>query len=218
MELEGFYINLKTRTDRMNSFECLKKKYPFFKAIKRIDAIYSNYGPLGCSLSHVKCLNKLQNMFKNSKYVGIFEDDFEIINDTNYKSFLKNFKNIENKDWDLLTFTPLGIKSEIITDFDNYNFKRIYDTRTTTGYIIKREFITILLKQILYGAKILKYNKLNNASIRLLSSYKCDQIWKLLQSEYKFIYYKNIFAGQLSGYSNIEKRDINYNKKFLKQK
>ena len=63
MELKGFYINLKTRTDRMNSFECLKKKYPFFKAIKRIDAIYSNYGPLGCSLSHIKCLNKLQNIF-----------------------------------------------------------------------------------------------------------------------------------------------------------
>ena len=33
--------------------------------------------------------------------------------------------------------------------------------------------------------------------------YAIDQIWKLLQNDNTFLYYKHIFAGQLPGYSDI---------------
>ena len=44
-----------------------------------------------------------------------------------------------------------------------------------------------------------------------------DQWWKQLQSQYTFCYYKDIYAGQLVGYSNIENKHINYNERFLRQ-
>jgi hypothetical protein len=34
---------------------------------------------------------------------------------------------------------------------------------------------------------------------------------------YPFYYYKDIFAGQLIGWSNIEKRYVDYNDRFIKQ-
>ena len=47
--------------------------------------------------------------------------------------------------------------------------------------------------------------------------YAIDQIWKLLQNDNTFLYYKHIFAGQLPGYSDIEKRNTNYNIRYLEQ-
>ena len=44
-----------------------------------------------------------------------------------------------------------------------------------------------------------------------------DQYWKRLQTEYPFYYYSEIFAGQLVGWSNIEKRMVDYNDRFINQ-
>ena len=41
--------------------------------------------------------------------------------------------------------------------------------------------------------------------------YGIDQYWKKLQNDYKFYYYKDIFCGQLPGYSDIENKNVNYN-------
>ena len=38
--MEGFYINLKNRTDRKRHMEKLKQKYPIFKNIQRDIYIY----------------------------------------------------------------------------------------------------------------------------------------------------------------------------------
>ena len=43
-----------------------------------------------------------------------------------------------------------------------------------------------------------------------------DQCWKPLQLKSNFIYYHEIFAGQKPGYSDIEKKYVDYNQQFFR--
>ena len=54
--MNGFYINLKKRTDRNQHFEEKVKSRTFFSNVKRMDAIKYSNGAIGCGMSHLKCL------------------------------------------------------------------------------------------------------------------------------------------------------------------
>ena len=47
--------------------------------------------------------------------------------------------------------------------------------------------------------------------------YVADQIWKPIQLKTNWIYFHEIFAGQLPGYSDIENRTVDYNEDFINQ-
>lgn len=206
--MNGFYINLKHRDDRNNHILQLKNNNMFFKNITRFDAIYNKVYGVGCMESHIKCLELCLEL--NDNYYLIMEDDFVILNQTNFNKFVNDFETIKKLDWDILTLTPRGNTLQ-----HNYytKFHRIINTQTASGYIIKHNFITKLLP-ILYAA----LPKLKNAKNRTESHPYCiDQCWKTLQPNSIWLYYNDIYAGQLTGYSDIEKRNINYNQRFLDQ-
>ena len=92
----------------------------------------------------------------------------------------------------------------------NKNFHRIIDNQTTTGYIIKHNFISTLLP--VFEASV---SKLKNGGDP--NTWALDSCWKPLQLTRQFWYHNDIFAGQLPGYSDIEKRQVNYNKRFVMQ-
>jgi hypothetical protein len=118
------------------------------------------------------------------------------------------FENIKDLDvWDVIVLTPRG---NTVKDNTIPNFKRIVNNQTTTGYIIKTRMLPILIN-ILNESKQLQIKGVHKD----ISS--IDQYWKQMQLHYSFYYYKNIFAGQLVGYSNIEKRYVDYNDRFIKQ-
>jgi len=199
--VKGFYINLDHRTDRKEHFENLKIIYPFFKNIQRLSAIPETNGALGCCKSHIlalqKCLEYDDDVFM------ICEDDLLIFNNKNFTGFV-NTVDI-NADWDVLTLTPRG---DIIPNQNLPNdYIRINNNQTATCYMIKKKFIPILLNNLIEGKNALENNKDPG-------DHTNDQCWKRLQNEYKFYYYKHVFAGQLVGYSDIEKRNINYNHRF----
>jgi len=205
----GYYINLNHRTDRKEHFEKLKKENNFFKNVERMSAIYSKTYGVGCTLSHIKCLT---NFLKRSdKYYIIVEDDFCLLNKENFNNFIKHFDKIKNDDnWDIIVLTPRGItieKNKIS------NFHRIINNQTTTGYIIKHDFIPKLLS--VYKNAVVKLMKGYNGP--LPNPYCTDQCWKPLQKNSNFLYYKDIYGGQLPSYSDIENKIVNYNKRFLKQ-
>jgi glycosyl transferase, family 25 len=207
----GYYINLAERVDRKNHFEKLKTKYDFLENIERIEAIKNSNGAIGCGLSHIMALKKLKEIaIKDSlNFVCVFEDDFCILNDNIFLKFISDFKEIqENKEWDLIVLTPRGdtVQNESIN-----NFKRIKNNQTTTAYIIKTNMINILINNLSEAVKGLLYNYNQN-------EYSIDQYWKKIQEKYKFYYYYDIFAGQLPGYSSIEKKVVNYNYRYIKQK
>ena len=221
MTINGYYINLESRDDRKKHMENLIKETPFFSSVKRMDAIRSErYGALGCSLSHVKALNLLlQQCSKDDKYIIILEDDFEIIDNENFDKFVESFDKIkDDKNWDLITLTPKGGNNYDEFELKSYGFERIYNSQTTTGYIIKKNFIKNLISQIYFGIQKMTYGllKMKNISNLNLSPYHCDNIWKPLQLKYKFMYYSAIFGSQIDSYSDIEKKNVSYRRQFLK--
>tara|TARA_B100001540_G_scaffold316837_1_gene347787 strand:+ start:6355 stop:6978 length:624 start_codon:yes stop_codon:yes gene_type:complete len=204
--MEGFYINLKHRTDRNQHMEKLKEKYPIFKNIQRFNAFLDNRYGVGCSRSHIEALKLL--LSKNQPYYLILEDDFFILNEDNFNCFIQDFEKIKNNpDWDMIVLTPRGKTTK-----KNYmeNFHKIVEHQTATGYIIKDYLIKPLLLLLIEGNKHLCLGHNPN--------YWCsDQCWKPLQKKTNFVYYEKIFAGQLPSYSDIEKQFVDYNQRFLDQ-
>ena len=206
-DMIGYYINLNKREDRKTHIEYIKKKYNFFKDIKRMPAIHNKRGDIGCALSHIKCLNEFKLNINSYKYFMILEDDFQIINEQKFKNFEKSFNNIKNENWDIIILTPRGTtyKKNFLIDFH-----KIIDNQTTTGYIIKKNMINILIETYKESINNLYLNK--NPDI-----WAIDQNWKSLQNKYNFLYYKEIFAGQMPGYSDVENKLVNYNDRYIKQ-
>jgi glycosyl transferase family 25 len=245
--INGYYINLEERKDRAAHFEELKKKYPFFKNIERIPAIRNENGAIGCGFSHIKALNKClesndEYMMIFEDDFCILND----INYNEFTRCFENIRN--EKDWDIIVLTPRGdAKGDIHPPYDphiigykqedasvsaygvkgaepigvngvcaapslsNNGFYEIVNNQTATGYIIKKSFIPILLHSFKKSVEGL-LKKLNP------DIYAIDQYWKPLQKVHHFYYFKKVFAGQLVGYSSIEKRVVNYNHRFMIQK
>lgn len=204
--MKGYYINLEHRKDRKEHIEILKYKYPFFKEITRFDAIKDSDGSIGCAKSHIRALSQLY--VTKEKYYIVLEDDFCILNKKNFIKFEEDFLKIKDLDsWDVLVLTPRGIDVE-----KNFleNFSRIKDTQTASGYIIKHNFIPVLIENFKECITALEEKKDRD-------TFALDQNWKKLQKTSNFIYHDRIYAGQLEGYSDIEKRMVNYNSVFLQQ-
>jgi GR25 family glycosyltransferase involved in LPS biosynthesis len=203
---KGFYINLDSRKDRRDHFENLKKEFPFLENIERMSAIENNDGLLGCCFSHIKALTQCLEI--DAPYISIFEDDFTVLDDNVFCRFMDDFEKIKLDDtWKVIVLTPRG---STVPNEDIAQFKRIIDHQTATGYIVKREIIQILIDTLKESAKLQMQGVEKNISAN-------DQYWKRIQLMYPFYYYKDIFAGQLIGWSNIEKRYVDYNDRFIKQ-
>jgi GR25 family glycosyltransferase involved in LPS biosynthesis len=204
--IKGFYINLESRDDRNNHIKNLINKYSFFSNIERFNAIKNKRGDIGCTLSHITCLTKFLEMRED--YYLLIEDDFFIFNDENFNNFTSEFEKIkDSQDWDMIILTPRGdVQTKNFID----GFHKITNNQTTTGYIVKHNFIKKLLEVYQKGLVGLIEGKDPNYNA-------LDQCWKPLQKETRFLYYKSIYAGQLPSYSDIEGKVVNYNKRFMEQ-
>ena len=207
--MKGIYINLDERLDRKEHIEKLKSQYSFFRNLKRFKAYKNNSNPLvGRGVSHIKALEMMLTI--DDDYFLIVEDDLIILNHQNFLKFEDDFKKIINKNWDIIILTPYGTRDKSFTDYEDLNFSRITDNEISTGYIIKKNFIRVLIDIFRYGvANLIRGGDPN--------MYAHDQIWKTIQNKNLFLYYNNIFAGQLPGYSSVKKCDIDYNQKLLNQ-
>ena len=201
----GYYINLINRKDRNKHFINNIKKYDFFKDLNRFDAINDdNNGSIGVVKSHINVLELC--IQKDEDYFLIVEDDLKIIDEKNLNNFFNEFNKIKNnKNWDLITITPCGT-----TIYDEYinNFFRIKDTITTTGYIIKKDKIPILINNFNESLNLLMETK-------DIEKYILDKHWFQIQDKLKFFYFKDIFASQLVGYSDVKKCNIDYDKLYI---
>ena len=113
----------------------------------------------------------------------------------------------DNTNWDILVLTPRG--NTVTKNYIN-NFNKINKNQTATCYILKQNMVEILLKR--NKDSVLHLMKNDDPNLWAL-----DQCWKPLQLEYNFIYYEHLFGGQLPCYSDIEKRNVDYNQRFINQ-
>lgn len=150
------FINLEDRLDRLNNIlkfiETLKIPFDKVKKINAVDKRKTGKEYLGCSLSHIKCLEYAKQM--KWKNVLILEDD-TIINNTlidNPEGIEKILRGvIEERFFDVLHLSPTNYKDGIcgvdkLQDLDNnwkvYNCKDAY---STNAYIVNYHYYETLL-------------------------------------------------------------------------
>ena len=197
-----FYINLEHRTDRLEHVQNELKKI----GIKgeRFNAIKTKSGAVGCTLSHIKCLELAKE--RNYEEVFICEDDITF---TNPKLLLENLQKFcDNEDimWDVLI-----IGGNNVPPYKQYYHycARVFNCQTTTGYIVKQDFYDTMIKNFKEGLLNLMKNPENKRE------YAIDIYWKKLQMENFWYMITPPTVTQYTNYSDIEGRETHYDNLLL---
>jgi glycosyl transferase family 25 len=195
------YINLEKRLDRNSNVLKEFKKIGVNEPI-RFKAIELENGALGCSMSHLKCIE----IAKQNNYDSVFicEDDIEFLNPELFLKQLTSFINSSLK-WDVAIVAGNNMIPFIpISDF----CIQVYNCQTTTGYIIKSHYYDTLIKNFKDGIHNLMKEPSNN-------DYKIDKYWFKLQRLHNWYMIIPPSIIQKEDYSDIEKKNTNFSKFFL---
>ena len=198
-EIKGFYINLDHRTDRKKHVEYQLEQIRMNNNIKRFNAIKNANGRIGCSLSHLKCLQMAKEA--NWECVIIVEDDILFMLPD---SFVENansfFSNKKNK-WDVLLLAGNNLPPFETNDSASI---RVSHCQTTTGYIVKRHYYDALISNIREGITKLMKEPENHYY------YAIDKYWLHLQKQDRWMLLIPIIVVQKPDYSDIEKKYTDY--------
>jgi glycosyl transferase family 25 len=209
--VHAYYINLETRVDRKEHVES-QLKIMNIKA-DRFNAIKMDNGAIGCSISHLKIL---ENAYKNNyDHVLILEDDILFLKPDLFKANFKKFMETTKNNWDVLLFAGNNVgEYDIVDDF----CIKIKKCQTTTGYLVNGHYIKVLMNNVRMGLTQLIHKPLQHTLFAI------DKFWFVLQENSKWFLITPLTVVQKEGYSDIEKKDINYSqimldldKKFLKK-
>jgi GR25 family glycosyltransferase involved in LPS biosynthesis len=199
-DLICYYINLSQDVERNNHISKELEKVFDKNQIVRIEGTLEKKTPyIGCSLSHIKCLNAFIESKKD--YAIIFEDDFQFelptekmkeaiqqAIDNSVKLFLLGYHT-------LVINLELHFKDGYLCPFKN--------GQMACGYMVSKSFVNILLENFKKSTDMLL--KTNN-----YEKYALDQYWKSTQ-QMSGVYACVPRGGkQKSFYSNIEKKVIDY--------
>jgi glycosyl transferase family 25 len=199
------YINLEKRVDR-NIHVINELQKIGFNNITRFNAIEKDNGALGCSFSHVKCL---EIAIKNDyDYVFICEDDILFLDKelflTNVNTFLNSKLN-----WDVVLIA--GNNMLPYKPINDYCIQ-IFNCLTTTGYIVNKNYYNKLLSN--YKEGILHMIKNPNEKTK----YAIDKYWLKLQQHDSWYLIIPPSIIQKTDYSDIEGKVTNFTKYMLDYK
>ena len=191
------YINLNSRIDRRNHFESQFTKMGLKP--QRFSAIRNADGAIGCSMSHVACLEiAIRNDWD---HVLVCEDDATITNPGQLVYQVNQFLNQFNDSWDVLllagnNYRPFRQESpECI---------RVANCQTATSYLVRRPYFETLLANFKDGLKKLI------AEPSQQPKYAIDQYWKNLQRTDRWYLIVPVTVIQRPDYSDISKQHVNY--------
>lgn len=191
------FINLEERTDRLEhaltEFQKLGIHSP-----QRYNANKAASGAVGCSISHIKCLEMAkQNRWK---YVFVCEDDITFLEPETLMKNLTKFHEYDC-DWDVVLIAgnnapPYRRATEFCI--------QVHNCQTATGYIVKESYYDVLIENFKEGLRGLMKNPENKRE------YAVDMYWKRLQQRDRWYMIVPPTVIQYAGYSNIEKKNVNY--------
>jgi len=172
--------------------------------IERFPAICpkSGDGALGCTMSHIKCLEMAKE--RQYPYVFICEDDITFLQPQLLLDKLQEFWDTPPPDgWDVLIIG--GNNCPPFEAFSDYAI-HVHNCQTTTGYIVAQPYYDTLITNFKESAK----NLMRHPENRRL--YALDIYWKQLQQVPGSRWYMIIppTVTQYQNYSNIEQRETNY--------
>lgn len=195
-----YYINLDKRDDRNKEIiDEINKLELNENQIERVPGVLKEgFGELGCALSHIECLKKFINSNKDNCI--IFEDDFMFTHDNTYiKDQLQNFFNLKIE-YDICMLSSNTFKDE---DTEYGIIKKVLDARTTSGYIVHKNFAQTLLDNYIEGAKKLEETKTKNL-------YVIDMFWIDLQAKSNWYVFNPVLGKQRPSYSDIINSHADY--------
>jgi GR25 family glycosyltransferase involved in LPS biosynthesis len=192
----AFYINLTSRPDRKQHVKSQLNTIGI--NADRFNAIKLPNGALGCSMSHLKCLEIAK---ANSwSHLLIVEDDIKFLNPdifkTQFNSFLSN-----HKSWDVVLIGGNNVPP--YTKIDDTCVK-ISTCQTTTGYLVNGHYFDTLIDNFRTGIK--KLIDFPQEHIK----YAIDKYWFQLQRRDNWFLIIPLTVTQREDYSDIEKRPTNY--------
>ena len=192
----SFYINLEFRTDRKIHVE--EQLEIIGIQANRFNAIKLPNGALGCSMSHLKCLEIAKE--NNWDHILIVEDDIKFLNPELFKEQINKFFNLHS-DWDVVLIAGNNVPPhEIIDD----TCVKVTQCQTTTGYIVKSHYYNTLIDNIRNGIT----NLIKEPRQHVL--YAIDKFWFKLQQKDNWYLITPLTVTQREDYSDIEKRSTNY--------
>jgi GR25 family glycosyltransferase involved in LPS biosynthesis len=190
------YINLQKRIDRKISI--LKELSKIgVENPEQFKAIELANGAIGCSMSHLKCVELAKK--NNYDYLFICEDDLEFLNPELFLKQLNLFMN-SPLNWDVVIVA--GNNMTPYTPISEYCIKVCY-CQTTTGYIVKNHYYDTLINNYKEGITKLLKDQTNN-------DYKIDKYWFNLQRIHNWYLIIPLSIIQKEGYSDIERKNTNY--------
>ena len=197
-----FYINLETRKDRRNSIETQLTNigltnFERFNAIKVMD------GRVGCTMSHIKCLEMAKERGYN--HLVICEDDTFFLDPKLFKTQLTTFlKN--GHTWDVVLFAGNNVPP----------YERIDETciavshcQTTTCYLVNGHYFDTLLQNMREGLNKLLKEPTNHLN------YAIDRYWLNLQKKDNWLLITPLTVIQREDYSDIENKRTDYSNLML---
>uniref|UniRef100_A0A6C0HY40 Glycosyl transferase family 25 domain-containing protein n=1 Tax=viral metagenome TaxID=1070528 RepID=A0A6C0HY40_9ZZZZ len=191
------YINLDYRTDRKQHTEEELAKIGVLSA-NRLSATKMHHGAVGCSMSHIRCLEMAKK--NNWTHVFIAEDDITFMNPELFLSKLREFGE-SDIEWDVLiiagnTAPPFGKATDFCI--------RTHNVQSTTGYIVKQHYYDTMIANFREGVAKLMKDPENKREFAI------DIYWKQLQNSGKWYILIPLSVYQYSTYSDVENRMVDY--------
>jgi len=191
------FINLEHRTDRLEHVKLELAKLGING--ERVNAVKSKIGAIGCTLSHIRCLELAKQ--RGYEYVFICEDDITFMNPELLIKNLTKFHEEDNMMWDMIIIGGNNVPPyEKIDD----SCVKVGSCQTTTGYLVNGHYFDKLIDNFRTGI-----NKLiQNPQLHVL--YAIDKYWFNLQKVDNWFLIIPLTVTQREDYSDIEKRATNY--------
>jgi GR25 family glycosyltransferase involved in LPS biosynthesis len=169
-----------------------------------ISAIKTKDGAIGCSMSHIKCLELAKK--NNWEYVCVIEDDFKCVDPSTFKSSLSLFQKNSIKDnisWDILLLG--GNNCPPYYKIPNVEYcVQITNCQCTVAYIVKQCFYDTLIQNYREGVGKLMRDPRNKREFAI------DMYWKHLQYSGRWFILIPLTITQETSYSDVEEKVINY--------
>jgi len=192
----ALYINLSSRPDRKQHVESQMQQLGIH--VDRFNAIKLPNGALGCSMSHLKCLETAKAA--GWTHLLILEDDIKFLKPELFKSQLSKFLSTHNT-WDVVLVGGNNVPP--YQPIDDTCIK-VGSCQTTTGYLVNGHYFDTLIENFRVGIRKL----IENPSQRVL--YAIDKYWFQLQKRDNWYLIIPLSVTQREDYSDIEKRPTNY--------
>lgn len=192
-----FFINLDVRQDRLvhvsNQLKMVGIENP-----ERFPAIQHEKGYIGCTQSHIRCLEMA--IEREYEHVFICEDDIQFLDIDTFKKSLFEFYE-DDIHWDVLLVAGNNHRPfKVIKD----SYMQIYQCQTTTGYVVKKHYYQELLNNFKESLSCLQNEP------HKCHEFALDMYWCKLQQQDNWFMTTPFTVIQVSNYSNIENRPVDY--------